>query len=104
MGMHGCSLKMIWRMIKKIPKVSDEQVQKTILQRISLQERGMQYDKELYCLDEAMDVLEETDKRLLLQNKNPDHVLANKHFSEKHRATAQMVKAKTQSAAAKRKP
>ena len=102
----SCDLyEMLWLMIKKILKATDDRVLKTIMQRISHQERGMQFGKEIYCLYEAMEVLEETDKRILLeeQTRVPDQVLANKHSREKHRARAQMMKVKTKSAADKKK-
>ena len=52
-----------------------------------------QWGKELVCLDEAMECLDETDKRVLIseQKKVPPLLSASAEFKVKHQATAKAV-------------
>ena len=58
---------LLWAMVKQITKLSDAEVLKILFKRLATMETKQQWGQELLCLDEAMDVLEESDKRVLIE-------------------------------------
>lgn len=85
---------LLWTMIQRVTGLPDQGVLEILHQRLANLDISNSYAPEVLCLDEALDVLEESDKRVALEEQRsvPSKVEAHKSFKRSYFAKAKVVR------------
>ena len=80
----------LWHMVEKTLDCSDSEALDFLFLRVANLHKATKFTQEVYCMEDAMECLEETDKRVLAseQEKAPDMLAASRDFSQRHQAKA----------------
>lgn len=85
---------LLWTMIQRVTGLPDQGVLEILHQRLANLDISNSYAPEVLCLDEALAVLEESDKRAALEEQRsvPSKVEAHKSFKRSYFAKAKVVR------------